>query len=267
MSEGAVGQELVPTARELEPAAPRALAYANLEKPADTIRRVAELATEIDKVIKERDLAVVIKGRSHVRVEAWTLAGSLVGVFPVLQWCEPCTLPDRKNPEKVHHGFKAFVQARTLAGEVVGAAVSYCMRSESTWAPRDDYSLASMAQTRATSKALRQPLGFIVQMAGYDATPAEEMPQERGDRLGRMLKRIGALCLEIDRTQEWEDGTMWGLMNDESILNFEEPVEKLTEPDVAVVGTALARYAEEIKGDPSREFAIFAGDQLFAEGY
>jgi hypothetical protein len=33
-----------------------------------------------------------------------------------------------------------------------------------------------MAQTRATSKALRVPLGFIVVLAGYEATPEEEMP-------------------------------------------------------------------------------------------
>jgi hypothetical protein len=35
-----------------------------------------------------------------------------------------------------------------------------------------------MAQTRATSKALRQPLGFVMTLAGYAATPAEEMPRE-----------------------------------------------------------------------------------------
>ena len=33
-----------------------------------------------------------------------------------------------------------------------------------------------MAQTRATSKALRQPLGFVITLAGFDPTPAEEMP-------------------------------------------------------------------------------------------
>jgi hypothetical protein len=33
-----------------------------------------------------------------------------------------------------------------------------------------------MAQTRATSKALRVPLGFIVTLAGYEATPEAEIP-------------------------------------------------------------------------------------------
>jgi hypothetical protein len=35
-----------------------------------------------------------------------------------------------------------------------------------------------MAQTRATSKALRSVLGFIAVLAGYADTPAAEMPSE-----------------------------------------------------------------------------------------
>lgn len=52
------------------------------------------------------------------------------------------------------------------------------MRDERTWKDRDDYALRSMAQTRATSKALRGPLGFIVTLAGFEATPSEEMPAD-----------------------------------------------------------------------------------------
>jgi hypothetical protein len=35
-----------------------------------------------------------------------------------------------------------------------------------------------MAQTRAVSKALRAPLGFVMTIAGFEATPQEEMPPE-----------------------------------------------------------------------------------------
>ena len=48
--------------------------------------------------------------------------------------------------------------------------------NESRWAKAEDYAVRSMAATRATSKALRQPLGFVMTMAGFDTTPAEEMP-------------------------------------------------------------------------------------------
>ncbi len=64
-----------------------------------------------------------------------------------------------------------------MDGRVVGSAEAMCSRSETTWANRDDYALRSMAQTRATSKAMRQPLGFVMALAGFDPTPAEEMPR------------------------------------------------------------------------------------------
>lgn len=38
------------------------------------------------------------------------------------------------------------------------------------------YQLASMAQTRANAKALRNVLSWVVVLAGYKATPAEELP-------------------------------------------------------------------------------------------
>jgi hypothetical protein len=37
-----------------------------------------------------------------------------------------------------------------------------------------------MAQTRAVSKALRLPLGFVMQLAGFNPTPAEEMTTIEG---------------------------------------------------------------------------------------
>src|SRR5678816_2244550 len=39
------------------------------------------------------------------------------------------------------------------------------------------FQLRSMAQTRAASKALRNALAWVVVLAGYRPTPAEELPQ------------------------------------------------------------------------------------------
>jgi hypothetical protein len=60
-------------------------------------------------------------------------------------------------------------------GREVGWGEGRCTRAETNWRGRDDYSLASMAQTRGQSRALRQPLGFVVSLAGYATTPAEEV--------------------------------------------------------------------------------------------
>lgn len=133
--------------------------------PAEIVAHASDTAQALAAVIQKQKLSVSIQGRRYVKVEGWTLLGSLLGVFPVLIWSRP-----------LENGWEARVEARTRDGAIVGASEAMCLRSERSWASRDDYALRSMAQTRATSKALRQPLGFIVEMAGYSATPAEEMP-------------------------------------------------------------------------------------------
>lgn len=57
----------------------------------------------------------------------------------------------------------------------IGWAEGRCDRTEPNWADRDNYSLASMAQTRGQSRALAAPLRFVVKLAGYEGTPAEEL--------------------------------------------------------------------------------------------
>ena len=75
-------------------------------------------------------------------------------------------------------GWEARAEARTTDGRVVGAAEAMCTRDERTWKNRDEFAIRSMAQTRAMSKALRGPLGFVITLAGRASTPAEEMPSE-----------------------------------------------------------------------------------------
>jgi hypothetical protein len=145
------------------------------ENPLEFIRRATEIAEALSEVIRQKGLVSVIQGREHVQVEAWTLCGSILGVFPVVEWTRPTA-----------DGWEARVVAQTLAGQQVGSAEAMCTRAERTWAKRDDYAIRSMAQTRAVSKALRQPLGFIMSLAGFVPTPLEEMeghdPQPKVER-------------------------------------------------------------------------------------
>ncbi len=141
------------------------------DEPDEIIARATSTAGSLAKVIRSQKLAVTISGREHVRVEGWTLLGTLLGVFPYLVW----TRPIGDGVELHIVGWEARCEARTMDGRIVGSAEAMCSRSEKTWGNRDDYALRSMAQTRATSKALRQPLGFVMALAGFEATPAEEM--------------------------------------------------------------------------------------------
>jgi hypothetical protein len=74
-------------------------------------------------------------------------------------------------------GAKARAEVVDLrTGQVVGGAEAYCMRDEENWAVKPWFQLASMAQTRAGAKALRNVLAWVVVLAGYRPTPAEELP-------------------------------------------------------------------------------------------
>jgi hypothetical protein len=163
------------TGELLEPVAPMNLF--GTADPRTVVARATEHANALAEVIQAKQLFKKIGPKDHVLVEAWTMLGSMLGVFPVVVWTR-----------KLEDGWEARVEARTLAGAIVGAAEASCTRTESNWKNRDDYALRSMAQTRATSKALRGPLGFVIVLAGFNATPAEEMASERAT-----TKRAGVI--------------------------------------------------------------------------
>ena len=127
--------------------------------PDTFLQRASEAATAIARVVRERKLYTNIRGKDHVHIGGWTLCGSLLGVYAVPEWTH-----------KIEDGWEARVVAMTRAGEVVGAAEAMCTRSESRWRNADEHAIRSMAQTRAASKALRLPLGFIFELEGIDAT-------------------------------------------------------------------------------------------------
>lgn len=80
--------------------------------------------------------------------------------------------------EWVEGGAKAAAEVIYIpTGQKIGGAEAYCLRAEKNWAPRDNYAIASMAQTRAASKALKNIFGWVVAMGGFAATPAEEIQE------------------------------------------------------------------------------------------
>jgi hypothetical protein len=139
--------------------------------PHAIVARATAIADVIAPLIRERNLIKRIGASEHVYLEGWTLAGTMLGVFAttVRTW----EIGDDA-------GYGATVEARTIAGALVGRADAVVMRNEEVggkckWLEAPAFQLVSMCQTRASSKALRMPLGFVMKLAGYDTTPAEEM--------------------------------------------------------------------------------------------
>lgn len=142
--------------------------------PQQVVNKATEMAEVLQKVINDQQLYTTIQGKKYVQVEGWTTLGAMLGVFPVIEWSRPVVDKDGGAM-----GWEARCVVKRPDGAVIGAAEAQCMRGETKWAKSDDYALRSMAQTRATSKAMRLPLAWVMTLAGYAATPYEEMPDDQ----------------------------------------------------------------------------------------
>ena len=91
------------------------------------------------------------------------------------RWEHHRALIDARS-EGLAFGYKASFQAVNRAGQVVGWAEGHCDRTERSKVGIDNYALKSWPQTRGQSRALAAGLRFIVKLAGYATTPAEDMP-------------------------------------------------------------------------------------------
>lgn len=195
--------------------------------PAAVMAEATGLAKVLADAIKQNHLSTSIQGREHVNVEGWQTLGAMTGVVAVADDAEP--MKDRHGKP----GWKACATAYRN-GTIVGGAVGICSTSEKTWAKRDDYAIAAMAQTRAISRALRGPLGWIVHLAGYAAAGAEEMTAEQAagamaaseqdarDALGA-ARTLSALACKgdtgpADRAIEWLAGQHGGKLPQASAL-------------------------------------------------
>ena len=153
-------------AGELVPASDNTLWHT--DDYATATARMELAAVELKQVLDRGGMTMQIGNSEHVLIDGWQTLGSMLGISPYVVWSRPL----------IEGGFEARAEARTVDGRVVGAAEAMCTRDERNWKNRDDYALRSMAQTRAMSKALRGPLGFVITLAGRNPTPAEEMPPE-----------------------------------------------------------------------------------------
>lgn len=135
--------------------------------PAEVIEKATEMATPLAKLIQDRKLFTDIRGKRHVRCEGWTTLAAMLGVTP----------HEVSVTEQQEGVFVATVELRRMSdGAAIGRASAECgAADEPMWAGRPRYARRSMALTRATAKTCRLTFSWIMVLAGYDATPAEEM--------------------------------------------------------------------------------------------
>lgn len=138
----------------------------------DKITVATKVASSLKNVIETQGLAVMIKNKKgqeneYVTAEGWEVLGTMLGCTPYVE--EVIELP--KNGHKFM--YQATVSIRQ--GDVILSKASAI--AERNERQKDRPSVYSMAQTRALGKAYRMALSWIIKMAGYEPTPAEEMPK------------------------------------------------------------------------------------------
>ena len=142
--------------------------------PADRIKFAQGAAKDLMKIVKEQKLSRNFGGKKdHLYYEAWNTIAEFYGYALGAEDSQPIGEASEKGQ---YMGFtaKGYVR-RKSDGMILATAESSCMRDEANWKNKANYQLRSMAQTRAASKAARMLLSWVVVLAGYHPTPAEEM--------------------------------------------------------------------------------------------
>ena len=139
------------------------------------MKNVTEIANALATVILDRNLSMNIGNKRYVFVEGWQLAGAYFGIVPIIKSLEQMEVTDDSEVK-----YRAEVELRNVkTNDLVGYGFAICSNKEKGKTSFDEFAVASMAQTRAVGKAYRLTLGWVIKLAGYEGTPAEEMDEDK----------------------------------------------------------------------------------------
>lgn len=141
------------------------------EQPKKIVAFAQKSARQLVDLVSQNNWAINIQGNNYLKFEAWQTVGYFFGYTVKTKSTEYVEYGEVK-------GFNATVEVLDRSGQIIGGAESVCMSDERNWAGKPLYALKSMAQTRASGRALRQILAWVVVLAGFKPTPAEEMSQD-----------------------------------------------------------------------------------------
>ena len=162
-------------------------------KPQDVIQQMTEWANALMDVVEKKNLYVLIGQKKHIQVEGWQTIGHFDGrALPIPEYVKAI----EDNGQKIGYEAKVNIVRR---GEVISAAISFCGLDESVCKGKQGSeklnACMSMAQTRAASKAYRLAYSMVAVLAGYEATPAEEMiGQKEEEREEKRQEASMGLC-------------------------------------------------------------------------
>lgn len=158
----------------------------------DKIEVATKVAASLKRVIQSQDLAVNIGQSEYVTAEGWEVLGTMLGCTPFVE--SVVEIPTDHKHKFMYQATVSIRQGDTILSRASAMAERNKMQT-------DRPSVYSMAQTRALGKAYRMALSWIVKMADYEPTPAEEMPGFKESKKGSVeddLERLEANIIDVE---------------------------------------------------------------------
>jgi len=142
----------------------------HLTRPPEQVLAEAQRAARALKdVVAKKAKPVLMKGEQYLEFEDWQTVGRFYGITSRTVWSRPVMVGEAT-------GWEARAEAIDVrTGQVLSSAEAMCLNDEPNWKGKPSFQLRSMAQTRACAKTLRNLLAWVVVLAGYRPTPAEEI--------------------------------------------------------------------------------------------
>jgi hypothetical protein len=137
--------------------------------PDKQIEFASKAANALIKIMQNKPKKVIMNGEQYLEFEDWQTIARFYNVTAGVEWTKEIVREGKL------FGFEAKAVVYNAEGTVISAAESSCLRDEPNWLRKPEFQLKSMAQTRASAKALRNVLAWVVVLAGFKPTPAEEV--------------------------------------------------------------------------------------------
>lgn len=137
--------------------------------PQQVVERAQKMADALKAVVERKPKKVMINNEQYLEFEDWQTLARFFSLTVKTFDSQPVEI----NGVKGAKSRAEVIDNKT--GFVVGSAEAYCLSDEANWQKKPFFQLASMSQTRAGAKALRNVLAWVAVLAGYKPTPAEEI--------------------------------------------------------------------------------------------
>lgn len=200
-----------------------------------------EIATSLRDIIERQELYVQMNGKKYVRYEGWLVLGSILGILP----------KEDHVREMADGSYEATVNLLNFrTGMVIGGASAICTIDEQRWGKAPKFSRRSMAVTRATAKAYRLTLSWIMALAGYEPTPEEEMPSD----ISRQARANATQQQHAQKTGGYDPNNIAHI---KSMIEIARAAKFQIPEDPMDLEIWTSSYADALRGMSASEMQIF----------